>query len=115
MLEHKLTPSDQKLPEVAESFNFDNDSNATGRSQGRAIMMAIAIVALLFINAGIFYTARISQQTDRSLVEQPVSDGVTTSKLATDKLERLTGRVNVDVEQQLVPLSTGRDNPFLAP
>ena len=115
MLLHKPTLSNQKRSEPAESFDFDSNSNASGRSQGRAIMMIIAIMALLFINAGIFYTARISQQTDHSLVEQTTSDTVTTSKLATDKLERLTGRVSVDVEPQLVPFSTGRNNPFLAP
>lgn len=114
-MEHKPTSSDKKLPEVTDTLIFDNDSNTGARSQGRAVMMAIAIVALLFINAGIFYTARISQQTDHSLVEQTTSDAVTTSKLATDKLERLTGRVSVDVEPQLVPFSSGRDNPFIAP
>lgn len=114
MLNNKSNPSKTR-PDIAESFSFDNDSSAGTRSQGRAIMMAIAIVALVFINAGIFYTARVSQQTDRALIEQISSDSVTTSKLAQDKVDRLSDRLSVDVEPQLTPFTTGRDNPFLAP
>jgi len=91
-----------------------SDRSSDTKMQGRAIMIVIAIVALVFINAGIFYTTQIAKETNKAIGSTD-QQKVSTTKLDTTNLERLNGRVSVDVEPQLAPYASGRANPFVSP
>ncbi|GEM_PF-5490821 len=80
------------------------------RDQGRAILIIIAIITLLFINVGIFYTTQVSRERDQ--VSDDSASGASAAKLDVTSLQQLDNRVHVDVEEKLKPYQSGRSNPF---
>lgn len=105
------TTSPKKPSDLADVLASDTDSSSEARSQGRAIMMGIAIIALLFINGGIFYTTQLTKKTN-SATSGNTPSTITTTKLDTVSIDRLKGREAVDVNAKLAPTGTGRANPF---
>lgn len=86
----------------------------TQKGHNRAVLIVTAIITLIFINAGIFYTSRIARQAN-----EPTTDINTTTlavpKLNTDTLAKLKARNSSDVESALQISGAGRGNPFIAP
>ncbi len=81
------------------------------REQGRATLVIIAIVTLIFINIGMYYTFRITQQSNQ--ITANTDQKTSTAQLDTVNVSKLSDRTHVDVEDKLNPLSSGRDNPFI--
>lgn len=114
---HTATPAQPQptQPTNTDLNAFMNSSERSGdtKASGRAIMIIIAIIVLVFINVGIFYTTRITKQTGQTA---PLDTKHTsTSTLDNATIQKLQNRSAIDVENQLTPYTTGRSDPFVTP
>jgi len=78
----------------------------------RILIIIFGVIALIFVNAGIFYTAQISHQAAQ--LDTLTIDQISTAVLDTKNVQTLEGRTHIDVEADLIPYQSGRTNP-LAP
>ncbi len=79
-------------------------------NQSRIIFVAVAIVTLIFINIGIFYTSEIIKQTE--IPTNSASQAIGLIKLNNNALNILRQRQIVNVDNQLNPYQSGRPEPF---
>ncbi len=86
----------------------------SSKNQTRAVVIVFAIIALVFVNIGIFYTRRITNQADITTTNT-TTDTVSTTKLDETSLSKISNRVSVNVDDQLQPYSDGRSDPFTKP
>lgn len=86
----------------------------TAKGHNRAVLIVTAIITLIFINAGIFYTSRIAKQANLSIGTAATAT-LAVPKLNTDTLAKLKARSSSNVDNALKPASEGRGNPFTSP
>lgn len=89
-------------------------TNTENKSHNRAIIIVTAIVALIFVNAGIFYTSRIARKANE-ITTANQGTVPTTAKLNSQTLQALQSRTPVSVEDKLKSNTSGRTNPFITP